>query len=172
MRACYPRPVPAEYFLAQVNIGEIRAPIDSELLADFMAALAPINALADASPGFVWRLQTDAGNATALRIFGDDRLMVNMSVWESLDALADFVYRSAHAGVMRRRRKWFYPLERAIFALWWAPAGHIPTIAEAEERLRILEARGPSPEAFTFRAPYPPPGAAAPIVPRAEACPA
>jgi hypothetical protein len=162
--------VTPRFQLAQVNIGQVRAPLDSELLADFVAALAPINALADRSPGFVWRLQTEAGNATALRIFGDDRLLVNMSVWESLDALADFVYRSAHAGVLRQRRRWFFPLDRIILALWWVPAGHRPSIAEAEERLRILETRGPCPEAFTFRMPFPPPGESQAVEPVAEGC--
>ena len=144
--------------LAQVNIALLREPLDSPLLADFVAALGPVNALADTSRGFVWRLQTDDGDATAIRAFGDDRLIVNMSTWESIDALADFVYRSAHTDVMRQRRKWFQQLEQMYTVLWWVPAGHRPTVAQAEERLNLIRAHGPSPHAFTFREPSPPPG--------------
>src|SRR5919202_1411701 len=127
-----------EYQLAQVNIALLREPLDSPLLADFVAALDPINALADASPGFVWRLQTEDGNATAIRAFDDDT-MVNMSVWESLAALRSFVYSNrAHLDVMRRRREWFVTHAEAFQVLWWVPAGHIPSVAEAEERLLLL----------------------------------
>jgi Domain of unknown function (DUF3291) len=118
-----------------------------------------VNALADRSPGFVWRLQTEDGDATAVRGFGDDRLIVNMSVWESVGALAEFVYRGAHVEVMRRRREWFERMQM-FMCLWWIPAGHRPTVAEAEERLAHLEARGPTPRAFTFRDRFPAPGAA------------
>jgi uncharacterized protein DUF3291 len=145
--------------LAQVNIALPREPLESELLQEFVEALDPINALADSSRGFVWRLQGDDGNATSIRAFGDDRLIVNMSVWESIDALRAFVYTSGHVGVMRRRREWFERIE-THFALWWVPAGHIPTLAEAEERVTLLRAVGPSPDAFTFRRHFPPPGLA------------
>ena len=101
------------WHLAQVNIALPREPLDAPLLADFVAALAPVNAVADASPGFVWRLQTEDGDATAIRAFGDDRLIVNMSVWESVEALRGFVYGEAHAAVLRRRREWFERLGRA-----------------------------------------------------------
>lgn len=147
------------YHLAQVNIGRLVAPLDSPQLAGFVAALDPVNSLADAAPGFVWRLQTDDGNATGLRIFGDDTMLVNMSVWESLEALGDFVYRSAHREVMRHRREYFEKLSESFVALWWVPAGHIPTVAEAEARLMHLRDRGPTPEAFTFRSPFGPPDA-------------
>jgi hypothetical protein len=147
--------------LAQLNIGQPVAPVESEQLADFMAALDPINAIADRSPGFIWRLQTDAGNATEIHCFDDDRLIVNMSVWASLEALAEFVYRSDHVAVMRRRREWFEPMAVAYTVLWWVPAGHRPSIREAEGRLVNLRTNGPSPRAFTFREPYPPPGTAA-----------
>ena len=125
-------------------------------LADFVAKLAPINALADGSPGFVWRLQTEDGDATAIRVFDDDRLIVNMSVWTSFEALADFVYRSAHVEVMRRRREWFHSMAELFMTLWWIPAGTIPTLDEAEERLLHLRTHGPTPRAFTFRDPFPP----------------
>jgi heme-degrading monooxygenase HmoA len=145
-----------DYHVAQVNIGMPRAPIDSPLLADFMRALDPINALADESPGFVWRLQTEDGNATAIRPFEDERLMINMSVWESIDDLAAFVYRSAHVDVMRRRREWFEHM-RLYMALWWVPAGHVPTTAEARARLDHLAEHGPTPFAFTFKVRFPRP---------------
>jgi heme-degrading monooxygenase HmoA len=137
--------------LAQVNIAIPRAPTDSPQLAEFMAALDPINAIADRSPGFVWRLQTDDGNATSLRAYDDDSIMVNMSVWESLEALRAFVYASDHVGVMRRRREWFERMVDAYQGLWWVPVGHVPTVKEAEERLDQLRAHGPTPFAFTFR---------------------
>jgi heme-degrading monooxygenase HmoA len=145
------------YHVAQINVGLPLEPLDSARLADFVAALDPVNALADAAPGFVWRLQTEDGNATAIRVLDDDRLIVNMSVWESVEALAAFVYRSAHTGVMRRRREWFVPMRESVTALWWVPAGTVPTVAEAETRLRHLRAHGPTPHAFTFRDPFPSP---------------
>jgi hypothetical protein len=161
-----------EYELAQVNIALLREPLDSPLLADFVAALEPINAHADASPGFVWRLQTAEGDATSVRGFGDDSIIVNMSTWKTLEALGDFVYRSAHTAVMRNRRTWFHHMQLYL-ALWWVSAGQRPTVAEAEERLRHLETHGPTPYAFTFQSPFPPPGSAEPIVAREEdLCPA
>lgn len=124
-----------------------------------MALLDPVNAIADAAAGFVWRLQTEAGNATSIPVLGDDRLIVNMSVWASIDQLADFVYRSGHVAVMRRRREWFERI-KVFMALWWVPAGHLPTVAEAEERLEHLRSHGPTSRAFTFRQRFPAPGAA------------
>ena len=143
--------------LAQVNVARVRFPVDSDQLADFMALLDPINALADSAEGFVWRLQTEAGDATALRPFGDDRILINMSVWESFDALRSFVYLSRHLEVMRRRREWFERMTQAFLGLWWIPVGQLPTIADAKARLAILRERGPSPAAFTFHERYPAP---------------
>jgi hypothetical protein len=149
------------FHIAQVNLALAREPLDSELLREFMEALDPVNAVADSSPGFVWRLQSEDGNATSVRVLGDDRLIVNMSVWESLEALRGFVYTSpAHLAVMKRRREWFERMETHL-ALWWVPAGHLPTVAEAEQRVTLLSAIGPSPDAFTFRRHFPPPGAEA-----------
>ena len=139
-----------EFDLAQLNIGRLRAPTDSPIVAEFMEALDPINALADASPGFVWRFQTDDGNATAERPFDDETVLVNFSTWESIDTLADYVYRTAHTEFLRRRR-WFERFDGAMVVLWWVPAGHRPPVAEAIERLADLEEHGPSPYAFTFR---------------------
>lgn len=143
--------------LAQVNVGRARFPVDSSEMADFMALLDPINALADGTEGFVWRLQTEAGDATALRPFDDDRILINMSVWESFEALRSFVYLSSHLDVMRRRREWFERMDQAFFALWWIPGGQLPTIADAKARLDILRERGPSPAAFTFHDRFPAP---------------
>jgi len=157
--------------LAQVNIALAREPLDSPLLADFFAALPEINALADASPGFVWRLVGDGGDATGIRAFGDDRIIVNMSTWASIEALADYVFRSAHAGVMRERRKWFTAMKESYVALWWVPAGHRPTPREAEQRLEHLRTHGPTAFAFTFKQPFPPPGASVKPEPRNDACP-
>ena len=148
---------PPHFELAQVNIGRLLAPVESPVIADFMAALDPINALADTSPGFVWRLQTAEGNATGLHSFDDALVISNMSVWTSIEALRAFTYTSAHTGVMRRRREWFEVYETAYMALWWVPTGHRPTIGEAKERLVVLERDGPTPFAFTFRAPFDPP---------------
>jgi uncharacterized protein DUF3291 len=159
--------------LAQLNVGRLLAPVESEAIAGFVAQLDPINRLADASPGFVWRLQTDEGNATAFRVLGDDTMLVNMSVWESLEALGDYVYRSHHARVMRRRREWFEHLREAYVALWWIEAGTIPTLADAEERIVHLREHGPTPFAFTFRKPFPPtPEDEKPPVGEAWLCPA
>jgi Domain of unknown function (DUF3291) len=146
-----------DWHLAQVNIGRLRAPVDDPLIADFVAALDRINALADESPGFVWRLQSDIGNATDIQPTEDELVKINMSVWESVDALAEFVYRSDHTAFLRRRREWFERYGAAYTAMWWIPAGHLPTIAEALDRLDLIEADGPTPEAFTFASRFPPP---------------
>jgi HAD superfamily hydrolase (TIGR01509 family) len=151
------------YHLAQLNIGRLVAPVDSPIVADFMALLDPVNAIADASEGFVWRLQTDEGNATALHIYGDDTLNVNMSVWESKEALWNYVYASDHLAVMRRRREWFKRIEQ-FMCLWWVPAGHVPDIPEAEERLTQLREEGPGPASFTFKRDFPAPGSVPPEV--------
>lgn len=139
----------SNFELAQLNIGYLKAPIDSPVLADFVANLERINLLADASDGFRWRLQTDEGNATSLRPFGND-VIVNMSVWRDLDALRQYVYNSAHTEIMRRRREWFAHAPQAYVVLWWVPSGHRPSLSEAAERLEQLRQHGPSSTAFTF----------------------
>jgi heme-degrading monooxygenase HmoA len=151
------------YALAQVNVGRLLAPLDSPRLADFVAALDPVNAVADTAPGFIWRLQTEDGNATAIRGFerdaegSDGGILVNMSVWESVEALAAYVYGDAHREVLRRRRQWFEQMAGAFAALWWIPRGHIPDVREAEDRVKHLRAHGPTPYAFTLREHFPPP---------------
>jgi heme-degrading monooxygenase HmoA len=145
--------------IAQLNIALPVAPLDGPELAGFVAALEPVNALADAAPGFVWRLQTEDGDATAVRGFGDDRLIVNMSVWESLEALGAFVYSGPHREVLVQRRQWFARMGEAFQVLWWVPDGVRPSVADAEQRLDHLRAHGPTPHAFTFRTPFPAPDA-------------
>lgn len=147
-----------QYELSQVNIARLVAPLDSSELADFVAALEPVNAVADTAPGFVWRLQTEDGDATAVRMFDDDWLVVNMSVWESDDTLTAYVYGPEHIAVLRRRREWFAKSAEAMTALWWVPAGHRPSVAEAEQRLVHLREHGPTAWAFTLRETFPMPG--------------
>ncbi len=151
--------------LAQFNIARTRAPLDDPSMHGFVSQLDAVNAVADRAPGFVWRLQTAAGDATALRPYGDDRVIVNMSVWESLEALQAYVYGGAHASVLRDRRQWFERLEAPVMVLWWIARGHVPTVGEGMERLDQLTRLGPTERAFTFRAPFPAPGGPA-VVPR------
>lgn len=145
------------YHLAQINIAHMVAPLDDPVMADFVAQLAEINAIADQSPGFVWRLQSEDGDATGIQAYEDDRILINMSVWESIEALHQYTYRSQHAGVFRNRKKWFTPLGAPHLALWWVPAGHLPTPAEGKQKLERLQRHGPTPEAFTFKQSFPPP---------------
>jgi hypothetical protein len=148
----------SRFEIAQLNIATMKEPLESPGMADFVANLDRVNALADGSPGFVWRLQTAEGDATALRPLGDSTL-VNMSVWRDIESLNSFVYRSAHSEIMRRRREWFDRMREAYLVLWWVPAGHRPTVTEAIGRLEVLHAKGPTAEAFTFGNAFPPPDA-------------
>lgn len=142
--------------LAQVNIARMKAPLEDALMAGFVARLDEINALADRSPGFVWRLQTSEGNATYLRPYEDDRILFNMSVWDSIEHLRNYVYRSSHKELLRQRHEWFTKFEGAYAALWWVPSGHQPSIDEAKKRLARLAEQGPTPYAFTFKVTFPP----------------
>lgn len=142
------------FHLAQINVARALAPLDSPQLAGFVERLDDINALADRSPGFVWRLQSDSGNATDIQVSEDPKFIVNMSVWRDLDALFNYVYRSDHLQVMTQRRQWFEKPAGAFMALWWAPAGTVPTAEEGMERLALLDSQGPTPEAFTFKQLY------------------
>jgi Domain of unknown function (DUF3291) len=145
------------YQLAQINIGRLRAPFDHPQIADFVARLAPLNALADGAPGFVWRLQTDAGNATGVP-FGDDPLViVNLSVWESPEALRAYTYGTGHVEVFRERARWFEPMSAPQYCLWWIPAGHIPSVEEGRQRLRHYQEHGATPYAFWFSRLFPAP---------------
>ena len=139
------------YHIAQVNIARMRAPLDQPEMAGFVARLAEINALADRSPGFVWRLQTEAGDATYLRPYEDDRILFNLSVWESIEQFRDYVYRSAHRELIRQRKGWFEQMESMHLAMWWIGAGLIPTVEEAKQRLEHLRQHGETVHAFTFK---------------------
>lgn len=145
------------WHLAQMNVGTLLHPIDDPRIADFVANLDAVNALADASPGFVWRLQSESGNATDIQTSDDPNFIVNMSVWESSEALFAFVYKSAHRLIMARRREWFAPPEGPYQVLWWVAAGHRPDVAEGLDRLRMLARGGPTQAAFTFKQSYQPP---------------
>lgn len=149
----------SNFHLAQLNIAHARAALDDPSMADFVAQLDAVNALAEASPGFVWRLQGDSGQSSSyLHFYPDPNLLVNLTVWESVEALYAYTYRSDHVAVFRGRKQWFAPHDGVYLVLWWVPAGHIPTVAEADERLDHLRAHGPTPFAFTFRQQFPPPG--------------
>jgi hypothetical protein len=150
---------PRFYHIAQYNIARMIAPLEDPRIADFVAALDPINRLGDESPGFVWRHQTPEGNSTSVRVRGDPYILINFSVWESIDALFQYTYRTAHADVFRRRREWFEEHADAYHVLWWIPAGHEPSVEEGEARLDHLIAHGPTPRAFGFKNRFPPPDA-------------
>jgi hypothetical protein len=144
------------YQLAQLNIATMKAPLESPSMADFVANLQRINALAEASSGYVWRLQDEAGDATAFRPFGED-VLVNLSVWRDVQALSDYVYTSAHTEMLKRRQEWFSKVDAAHMVLWWVPAGHLPSVQEAFERLELLRKQGASAQAFSFRQAFAPP---------------
>lgn len=152
------------WHLAQINIGRMIAPQGDPRVQPFFDALDRVNALAEASPGFVWRLVGDGNDATDLQPTIDPQLLVNMSVWTDADALFVFVYRSAHTPVMAKRRDWFERFDGAYHALWWVPAGAVPTVNDGLSRLWHLDRFGPSPHAFTFKARFPAPGFAEPPV--------
>src|SRR4029077_6142647 len=145
-----------DFPIAQFNTAKLIAPLADPQLAEFIGSLERINTIADESPGFVWRLQGESGDATSLRPLGDD-VIVNMSVWRDIDALFDFVYRTQHAPVMAKRRQWFAKPEGPFVVLWWVRAGYLPTVADAKARLEILGRKGPSPAAFTFKTRFPAP---------------
>jgi hypothetical protein len=145
------------YHLAQANVARPLAPLDDPLMASFVAQLDAVNAAADRSEGFVWRYTADPGDTTVAEVFGNDRLLFNMSVWESIEALQGYVYRGDHLGPLRARRQWFEPARGPALVMWWRPSGMPPTVQEAKARFDLLAAHGPTAEAFTFRQPFPPP---------------
>lgn len=140
-----------EFHLAQINIAKMLAPIDSPVMAGFVANLDNINALAERSDGFVWRLKDDSNNATSIKIFDDDFLIVNLSVWKNTDALFQFVYQSGHVEIFKRKKEWFERMPEMHMVLWYVPAGHLPTVDEAIERLTYLRSNGETPVAFSFK---------------------
>ena len=141
--------------LAQANVARMRGPLEDDVMSGFAARLEPLNALADESPGFVWRYQTDAGDATEVRVFNDELILFNMSVWESIEGLENFVYRSNHIEALQKKAEWFERANRASLALWWIEAGHLPSVEEAKERFDILWSDGPNAEVFTFKDRFP-----------------
>ena len=134
--------------LAQLNIGRLLKPIDHPQIAEFVNNLDSINALAESSPGFIWRMQDDSGNATHIKVFDDPLIIANMSVWESVEALKDFTYQSGHVEFMKKRTQWFEKYKSNYMVLWWIPVGHRPSLAEATERLAHLDANGATPSCF------------------------
>ena len=143
-----------KYELAQVNIGRILAPMDSPVMADFVANLDRINALAESSPGFLWRLKDDANNATAIRVYDDDFMIVNMSVWENIETLNHYVYHSLHVEIFKRRREWFERMKEMHMALWYVPEGYHPSVDDAVHRLDYLRKYGDTPYSFSFKRPF------------------
>ena len=158
--------------LAQLNIGGLRAPINDPVIDDFRLNLARINSVAEASPGYVWRLQDESGNATSIKPFGDELEIINLTVWESIETLADFTYRSNHVELLRRRREFFEAPDQPILCLWWIPEGTVPTVEEAIARLDYLRAHGPTPLAFTFRHRFAPGADDAELGSSLDVCPA
>ena len=146
----------AGYELAQLNIAQMKTPLDAPEMADFIANLDRINALAEAAPGFIWRLTGEGDNATSIRPFGPNTL-VNMSVWRDVQTLSDYVYKTVHVEIMKRRKEWFERMPEAYNVLWWVPSGHRPDEYEAMQRLQTLRAMGPSDKAFSFKQPFPEP---------------
>lgn len=142
------------FHLVHVNIAIAKYDYDDSRFAGFVDNLDRINAAADRSPGFVWRYVTDDDDAQAKRLFANDALLFNMSVWESVESLRQFSYESAHLGILRQRGDWFIPQDYPIVALWWQPAGQIPSIVESKRRLDCLAKLGPTADAFTFRSAF------------------
>jgi hypothetical protein len=153
-------------YLAQINIGRLIAPIDDPRMAGFVSQLDPVNALADAAPGFVWRLQSSSGNATDIAYNEDPSIVVNMSVWESIEALRNYVYHLRHLEVFRERARWFAKMDKPHYCLWWVPAGHIPGVAAGRERLEHYQAHGATPFSFWFSKLFPAEAEAAELAPR------
>jgi hypothetical protein len=150
----------SQYHLAQINTATLKAPLDHPCMADFVAQIEEINAIADADPGFVWRLRSEGANdATSIRAFDDERILITLTVWKSLEALSTYVYKGAHGTIMRDRRRWFESTKQPILALWWIPVGHHPTVEEAKARLSHLRQHGPTPYAFSFGKSFPSPDA-------------
>jgi len=147
----------AAYHLAQINVARARAPLDSPVMKEFVDAIDAMNALGERSPGFVWRLKSDSGNATDIRAYDDPLMIVNVTVWESLEALRDYAFKSHHGEYFRRRAEWFEKMDTPSLALWWIPAGTVVDEVEGKRRLEILARNGPTPEAFTLRDRFRPP---------------
>lgn len=143
-----------EFHLAQINIALMKAPLNDPIMVEFADALSEVNAIADQSSGFIWRLQTASGNATDIRAYPDPKMLVNVSVWRDVESLKTYVYKSLHGEFFVRRRQWFEKYQGEHFAMWWIPANHRPTAEEGKTKLEYLALHGDSAEAFTFAKPY------------------
>ncbi|MBQ4852372.1 DUF3291 domain-containing protein [Pseudoalteromonas sp. MMG012] len=137
--------------LAQLNIAKAKYALESENMADFVDNLEPVNHLADLSEGFIWRLQDETGDATQIKAFSDPKIILNMSVWASTDALKHFMFKTHHKSFLSRKKEWFHQLPEQSYVLWWIPTGHIPTVEEAVDKLMYLRKNGDTPYAFTFK---------------------
>ncbi|MEZ9700939.1 DUF3291 domain-containing protein [Vibrio sp. 10N.261.46.E12] len=137
--------------LAQLNIALAKYPLDAPEIKEFVDNLELVNGIAESSEGFVWRLKDESGDATNIKAFDDPNMIVNMSVWDSVDSLKNFMFRTHHREFMRRKGDWFHRLPEDTYVLWWIEEGHIPTLEEAIERLQYLREMGDSPYAFTFK---------------------
>ena len=145
------------YHVAQINIALMKAPLEDPVMTEFAAALERVNQIADQSSGFIWRLQSASGNATDIRSYPDLRMLINLSVWQSVEQLKTYVYRSLHGEFLSRRHRWFKKYPGEHFTMWWISVGHLPTVEEGKSKLEYLALHKDSPEAFTFAKPYPPP---------------
>lgn len=137
--------------LAQMNIAKAKYPLQAIEMKEFVDNLLPINQIAETSEGFVWRLEEEGGDATSIQAFTDPNIIINMSVWESVDALKNFMFRTHHRDFLRRKKEWFENIEEDSYVLWWVPQGHLPTVEEGKEKLALLRSNGDTPEAFSFK---------------------
>ena len=143
------------YQLAEINIARMKGVnILDPIMQEFVDNLDHINALAESSEGFIWRLKDDSNNATQLNPYNDEQVIVNISVWKDVQSLSDFVYKTMHTDFLKRRSEWFQKFGQAYFAMWWIEPNDYPTVAEATDRLQHLQDHGPSPYAFNFRKKY------------------
>ncbi len=147
----------ATFHLTQVNIAKAKGSMDSPVMKGFVDQLDYINQLAENSPGFVWRLQTEEGDATDISAFEDELIIINMSVWQTYDDLKQYVYSGEHLSALKQKKDWFDKLEGSHLALWWIPAGSIPTVEDAKQALALLDTQGPTEKSFTFAWPFPAP---------------
>lgn len=147
-----------EHHIAQINIARMKGvDIHDPVMKEFADNLDAVNAIAETSPGFIWRLKDESNNATSFDPYGDVRILINVSVWESIEALEDFMYRSFHSDFLRRRKEWFHSFGQSHTAMWWVPAGHTPTLQEAVDKLSHLQQHGPSADVFDLKTRFPKP---------------
>jgi len=148
----------SQYFIAEINIAKMKGvDINDPIMKEFVENLDAVNQIAEKSEGFVWRLKDENNNATSLNPYNDETIIINVSVWKSIETLENFMYRTFHSDFLKRRKEWFLTYGSAHTAMWWIPEGHIPTMQEAVEKLSFLQTNGPSPNSFDFRHKFPAP---------------